>query len=179
MSKNVVLLNFSGRKIGNCGKICDFVADFYNRTNVCLLSVNLESCGKCNYECLNPSTICPNLNEEYLQLMDRIMGADLIYYVIPNFCGYPCANYFAFNERSVGYFHMDRAKMGNFMNAAKRFIIVSNTEGFEKALSLQTKDEPIIQYMKSGKYKKRSTAGDIMDCQEAIDDLTAFLKQHG
>lgn len=179
MSKNVVILNFSGRKIGNCGRICDFLTDFYNRTNVCSLFVNVGCCGNCNYECLNTNAICPNLDKEYLQIMDGIMDADLVYYVIPNFCGYPCANYFAFNERSVGYFNMDRVKMENYMKIPKRFIIVSNTEGFEEVLMQQTIDEPIVQYMKSSKYNKRSTAGDIMECQEAKDDLTAFLKQHG
>ena len=32
-------------------------------------------------------------------------------------------------------------------------------------------------YLKTGKYKKRSTAGDILDSQEAVADLTAFLEK--
>ena len=66
--------------------------------------------------------------------------------IIPNYCGYPCANYFAYNERSVGYFNLDKVLMDKYMNAKKRFIVVSNTEGtnIENALTQQSA-EPKIQ----------------------------------
>jgi len=100
-----------------------------------------------------------------------------VYYVIPNYCGYPCGNYFAFNERSVGYFNMNRELMNHYMSVPNRFIIISNTEddNFVNAMRQQTEDTPNILYMQSRKYGKRSTAGDLLDSEAARADLDAYL----
>jgi hypothetical protein len=138
----------------------------------------MEPCHDCNYECLTPGVVCPNVTDHQKEIMDAVCGADLVYYVVPNFCGYPCANYFSFNERTVGYFNMDRELSGKFMAVPKRFIVVSNTEGdnFVNPLKQQTKEAPQILYLKTSKYRKRSTAGDILDSEEAQQDLKAFLE---
>ena len=111
--------------------------------------------------------------------MDAICSADLVYYIVPNYCGYPCANYFVFNERSVGYFNMDRALMQKYMAVTKRFVVISNTEGpnFANALKQQVAGEPEILYLKTSKYSKRSTAGDLTESEEAQADLLEFLKK--
>ena len=44
-------------------------------------------------------------------MMDVIRSSDLVYYVVPNFCGMLNAVYYSFNECSVGYFNTDRAAM--------------------------------------------------------------------
>ena len=129
-----------------------------------------------------------SLNEEERGLyggegcqMIRIMEAspvnsDLVYFIVPNYCGYPCANYFAFNERSVGYFNMDPLRMDRYMSVTKRFIIVSNSEDhFAEAMQQQTNEIPDILYLRSSKYGKQSIAGDIMDSDEAKAVLEAFL----
>ena len=79
----------------------------------------------------------------------------------------------------AGFFNGDRALTQKYMSIEKKFIVVSNTEGdnFRNALQQQTSAEPEILYLKTGKYKKRSTAGDILDSQEAVSDLTAFLEK--
>jgi hypothetical protein len=120
---------------------------------------------------------CPNLTGEQTEMMDAIRCSDLVYYVIPNFCGIPNSIYYAFNERSVGYFNMDRAAMGEYMAVKKRFIIVSNTESaaFVEAMRQQTKAEPEILYLKTSRYKKKSIAGDMMESEEARADLQNFL----
>ena len=63
----------------------------------------------------------------------------LVYFNVQNYCGNPCSDYFAFIERSVGYFHMDQQKQALCSSVHKRFIIVSNTEGVEIANQQQTK----------------------------------------
>ena len=70
---------------------------------------------------------------------------------------------------------MDREKMNQYMAVKKRFIIVSNTEGFEKAMQQQVAEAPVCLYLKSSKYTKQSIAGDIMESEEARNDLVAFL----
>ena len=183
MGKSIVLIRFSSRLHGNCSSISSYIANYYNADNVTEYTVNthiLQPCNDCDYECLQPGKHCPNLNEKQTQIMDSICSADLVYFIVPNYCGYPSANYFAFNERSVGYYHMDRALMQKYMAVSKRFIIVSNTEGqnFTNAASQQTSGEPEILYLKTSKYQKRSIAGDILDSEDAKQDLYAFLERY-
>ena len=178
MGKKVGILTFSTRNNGNCANVGKFISN-YHRENVQTFIIgaeNVSPCGNCDYECLTPGAVCPKVDAQYNGLMDAICQCDLVYFVVPNFCGYPCASYFAFNERTVGYFQMDRGRMKHYMDIPKKFVIVSNTEGFEAVMRQQTSGDPKFLYLKSGKYKKRSTAGDILESEEARNDLEAFLK---
>ena len=122
-----------------------------------------------------PGMLCPQINHEQSQIMDKICNSNLVYFIIPNYCGLPSANYFAFNERSVGYFNLDREKTNLYKRIKKRFITVSNTEGFDQYMQYQVNNAPDILYLKSGKYGKQSIAGDILDSEDARADLDAFL----
>ena len=179
MSKKVVIIQFSSRQKGNCNAISKVINEFYQKDDVRACAVDacsMPACSNCDYECLTPKKTCPNLTQEQIQLYTDVCNADITYMIVPNYCGYPCASYFAYNERSVGYFNLDRALMSQYMSAKKRFIVVSNTEGlnFENALKQQS-TEPKILYLKTVRYGKRSTAGDLMDSEDAKDDLIAFL----
>lgn len=183
MDKKVTIIRFSPRNTGNCEKIANYIADFYNRTNVYeywISAENCEPCSGCNYECLNPTTTgCPTKSEYFTEVMDQALASDLIYFIVPNFCGYPNANYFAFNERLVGYFGTNRSARAQYMEIEKKFIIVSNTEGvnFSNAMQQQSTVEPKMLYLKSSKYHKRSTAGDILESEDAQQDLRKFLME--
>ncbi len=87
--------------------------------------------------------------------MQAVMSSDVTYMIVPNYCGFPCANYLAFYERSV---------------------LLSNTETevFNQAMRQQVSGDPDVLYPKSGKYGKRSTAGDILDSEAARTDLQTF-----
>jgi len=61
--------------------------------------------------------------------MDSICKSQTVYFVIPNYQDYPCANFFIFQERMQGYFHKYPMQREPFRNATKRFIIVNNTSG--------------------------------------------------
>ena len=181
MANNILLIQFSSRRSGNCSAVNAFISNYYNNEEVQTFTVDentVQACNSCDYECLQPGKTCPNLNDKQQNIMDAICSADLVYYIVPNYCGYPCANYFVFNERSVGYFNMDRALMQKYMAVTKRFVVISNTEGpnFANALKQQVAGEPEILYLKTSKYSKRSTAGDLMESEEAQADLLEFLK---
>lgn len=104
------------------------------------------------------------------------MQADLVYYIVPNYCGFPNASYFAFNERTVGYFNSNRDAMMQYMSIQKKFIVISNTESemFYNAMQQQA-ERPNILYLKTSKYGKQSIDGDVLDAMEARADLEAFL----
>ena len=178
MMNSIVILAFSGRNEGNCANISNYLMDYHKRTNIRNYTIhNLTPCGNCNYECLKPSQTCPELSAEYTEVMDSVCSSDLVYFVVPNYCGFPCAAYFSFNEHSVGYFNMDKQIMERYLSVKKRFIIVSNTENpeFKSAMQQQTTEEPDILYLKTSKYRKQSIAGDMMDAIEAKTDLKSFL----
>lgn len=180
MLKNIVLIQFSGRKEGNCSAIADVIGKFHHDKTVqsYIIDANtMPACSNCDYECLVYGKTCPNLTQEQSQIYDAVCNSEITYMIIPNYCGYPCANYFAYNERSVGFFNMDRELMDKYMNAKKRFIILSNTESdnFVNALKQQS-DNPVIQYLKTGQYGKCSIAGNLMEAEAAKNDLIAFLK---
>lgn len=175
--KNVVILNFSGRINGNCASISNYIKDYHKNTNNYVYNISdlISPCGNCDYECLKVSELCPDLGP-IKAIMDCIMTSDLVYYIVPNFCGFPCANYFAFNERTVGYFNLDHELAERYMGISKKFIVVSNTEdiAFWKAMQQQAIDPQII-YMKTSKYSKCSVAGDMLASEIAQRDLLAFL----
>ena len=177
--KNVTILNFSSRNHGNCTHIADHIAVHNTETNVhtFVMDQRISPCNGCNYECLMPGATCPNVSQYQQEVMGAVLQSDVVYLIVPNYCGFPCANFLAFNERSVGYFNLDRGLMQRYMNVRKRFIIVSNTENevFQKAMEQQTKDTSEVLYLKTSKYGKRSTAGDLMESPEAVADLDAFL----
>lgn len=180
MNKTIVIIDFSPRNAGNCGKIADYIQCFYKRTNVRRYSIATENflpCNGCDYECLKPEKTCPNITDYQMEIMDAICTSDMVYMIVPNFCGFPNANFFAFNERSVGYFNGDQNKMNLYMSSHKKFIIVSNTESdtFINAMKQHTLEEPQILYVKSQKYLKKSIAGDILEAESAKRDLMDFL----
>lgn len=180
MAKNVAIVQFSYRKNGNCAAISEHIAAYYSAHNITRIKADnsiVQSCNQCDYECLQPRLECPHLRGQFQNMMDIMCAADLVYFIVPNYCGYPCANYFAFNERSVSYFHMNRDLLQRYMAIPKRFVAVSNTEtqNFVEAFKQQTNAEPEILYLKTSKYHKRSISGDMLESDEAKIDLDRFL----
>lgn len=180
---NISIVYFSNRENGNCKAVASYIARYHSeesRTNAHIHSIDgsiFEPCGNCDYECLKPGLVCPKLEEHQKQLMDTLCRSDQIYFVAPNYCGYPCGNYFAFNERSVGYFGTDRSKKTKYLSIPKKFILISNSQNecFLSAMRQHTTGEPDMLYLMTGKYQKRSIAGDLMTSQNAQADLKAFL----
>ena len=175
----ITILNFSGRNNGNCKAVADYISKAFTTSNICsfIIPSIFEPCNGCDYQCLKPGEVCPKLTNDQRDMMERLLESDLIYYIIPNYCGVPCANYYAFNERNVGYFNGDRSIMVKFMSLNKRFIMISNTESpaFEAVIKQQSTGEARTLYLKSSKYQVNSIAGDLMTSKTAIDDLKAFL----
>ena len=177
MSNMITILNFSPRTNGNCEQITQYIKDFHSESIVKIYHIesNVTPCSACDYECLKPGSVCPGITDYLRELMQDICASERAYYIVPNFCGYPNATFFAFNERRVALMKETRAV---YPGIEKKFIIVSNTESecFAQAMRQQVAGDPDMLYLKSGKYKKQSTAGDILTSQEAQADLKAFLE---
>lgn len=176
------MLRFSHRQAGNCAAIAahirtslpvGVVSEFVMDGEAC------KSCQGCNYQCLKGEGDCPHQSGVYYDALNAIMASDLVYFILPNYCGFPCASYFAFNERSVGFFHGDEATLESYLAVRKRFIIVSNTESqtFVDAMQQQVAEEPDIFYLKSKAYGKKSIHGDVLTSECAMVDLENFLRK--
>ena len=125
---NVLILSFSGRAGGNCDGISRVVAGQHPNSAVFRFSDRqIRPCGGCRYECFGKESACPYLEDPEFSLLDRICRSDLVYFVVPNYCDYPCAHYFIFNERSQCFFQSKPEQLETFLRVPKKFIVVSNT----------------------------------------------------
>ena len=107
---NVLVISFSGRSGGNCDSISDYIAQ-RNEPECTIFKFSeqkIHPCGGCRYECFGKEP-CPYLADPEYELLESICQSDLTYFVIPNYCDYPCANYFIFKERSQCFFREGRS----------------------------------------------------------------------
>lgn len=68
--------------------------------------------------------------------------------------------------------------MSAYEKAAKKFIVVSNTEQelFHKILSNQVEGTPDILFLRAKDFKKSSIAGDLLSSDEARNRITKYLE---
>lgn len=100
-------------------------------------------------------------------------------FVIPNYCDYPCANYFIFNERSQCFFQGKPERLDAFLRVRKKFIVVSNTnqENFRQILSQNVDGEPEILFLSAKKYGRNSVCGDLMTSAAAAAEIDQFVRR--
>ncbi len=175
----ITIINFSGRANGNCSSIANIITrkfekECVERFNFC--DVNVSPCGKCDYECFKEDKPCDF--DDVNRMFDSVMCADLAFFIMPNYCDYPPANYFAFNERSCGYFLKDEKLLDKYLAVKKKFIVVSNTvsENFEKAFSYQVEEgaKPDMLILDAKKFNSASIDGNMSEnasAQKLVEDF--------
>ncbi len=184
MENSVFIVQFSSRKDGNCYKIASKLEAIYKGSadvHVFRFSEHsIRPCGNCRYECLNREK-CPHGEDSENGLLEGICGSDLTVFIIPNYCDYPCANFFIFNERSNGWFQGHPQRLERYLNVPKGFIIVSGSSSANFREILQqhcsTEPEPLVLCTKA--YGKHSMDANLMDspqAREALDRYAANLQ---
>ena len=139
----------------------------------------IHACGGCNYECFKKRESCAYIDDMECRLLEAITQSDMAYFIMPNYCDFPCANYFIFNERSQCYFQNRPEMLNAYLHVPKRCIVVSNTneDNFVKALAYQAENSPDILFLSAKKYGKKSTNGDLLTAEKAVSDITEFVKR--
>ena len=175
---SICVISFSSRRNGNCAKISEFICKQLGdvkRFDFCDFEVH--PCGGCDYECFEERDKCPWIGDVECELLDAIVNSSLTYFVLPNYCDYPCANFFIFNERSQCYFQKNESLLDAYLRVPKKTVVVSNTneENFKAALGYHSCDEPQVLFLSAKKYGKRSIDGDIMDSEQAAEELRKFI----
>lgn len=174
---SVCIVSFSSRKNGNCGQIAAHLQSLYGDAKLYdFADFSIHPCGDCVYECFSRSGRCPFMEDREYELYEAILGSAQTYYIIPNYCDYPCANFFIFNERSQCFFQGHPKRVEAYCRIPKKFIVVSNTneQNFRDILAYHVEDEPDILFLHARKYGKVSIAGDLMTSGEAVAQLEAF-----
>ena len=175
----ICILSFSARTHGNCAQIGKLIqslsedAVFHDFS-----SFALHGCGGCDYQCFSEEGACPYLDDMEARLLEDITHSDLTYFVIPNYCDYPCSNYFIFNERSLCCFQRRPDLLDRYEKVPKRAIVVSNTEeeNFRKALSYQSYGGVETLFLSAKQFGKTSIRGDLLTEERAVQAITDFVK---
>lgn len=124
----------------------------------------VHACGRCTSECFAARMNCPYFEDEEYEILEAIIHSEMVYFVLPNYCDYPCANYFIFSERGQCFFHGRPDLPEVYLNIPKRSIVISSTnqEHFIQALTYQSNKEPEILFLSAKEYGKTSISGDLL-----------------
>lgn len=174
----VCVISFSGRKNGNCGAIGKMLHESYRDSVFYDFSeFAIAPCGGCRLECFKDREACPYRKDKVYTIYDSILHSDITYFIVPNYCDYPNALFFAFNERSQCYFQGHEELLEEYLQKEKKFIVISNTnrENFERAF-LYHSETPDILFLSAKRYKKISIDGDLTESPEAVADILKFRK---
>lgn len=180
MTKQIVILSFSGRKGGNCEQIAEFIAK-YSENSVNLYRMHeqtIRMCGDCAYECFVPGKECPHMADDERALLEQICNSDEAYFLVPNYCGGPPAMLYAFNERSVSYFAGHPERLERYMNVPKRFIVISSNqpETFRNAFLQHDRGEQKILWLSARAHGLRSMGTELLEVEEVQKQILEFIK---
>ena len=180
--RKAVIISFSGRKNGNCRHIAEIIKKHKEETEntsiAAFSELHVSPCGECDYECFR-DTNCPHHDDGLYELYELVCSCDIVYYVVPNYCDYPCSDFFVFNERSQCYFQKHPEGYPSYFKIRKKFIVISNTniENFKKAFSIQVEEgtEPEILFLQAKSFGKVSLDGDLMTSVQARKQVIDFI----
>ncbi len=179
MENQIFIVSFSGKYGGNCDKIADFIANQLKKPKCFLFSGRqIQPCGQCDYICFRQPDQCPHFMDPEYALLEQICQSRQVYFVVPNYCDYPCANFFIFNERSQIFFQGRPDRLERYLQIPKKFIVISgsNQSHFTEVFSYHVTHQPEILFLSAKEFGKRSIDGDILDSKEARNRILQFLE---
>lgn len=177
------VISFSGRAGGNCGSIArelqrqwELLGDEAAVYDFSVLSIT--PCGRCGCECFQARENCPYFDDPEAALCGAVAASDLACFIVPNYCDYPCANFFIFNERSQCYFQQRPELLERYLAVRKKFFVVSNTgrDNFTAAFRYHVPEgaEPDVLFLSAKQFHKVSIHGDLMGSPEAREAVLRF-----
>lgn len=179
MNTRVLIISFSGRNKGNSQQIAELIkANLNADADVFLFSENvIHPCGGCRYQCFDDNRMCPHIEDAEYGLLEQISLCDQVYFIVPNYCDYPCANFFIFNERSQVFFQGYPERLSAYEAIPKKFIVISNSEStnFDTAFAYHCAGKPNILYLHAKQYGRSSIAGDLMKSDLARQAVLDFI----
>lgn len=181
----ICVISFSGRTGGNCGSIAQALRRQWGDevTVYDFSALSVTPCGHCGCECFQSRERCPYFGDSEFAICDAVTNSELACFIVPNYCDYPCANFFAFNERSQCYFQNHPELLEQYLAVRKKFIVVSNTgrDNFTAAFRYHVLEEtePDVLFLSPRQFHKVSIHGDLMDSREAREAVGRFAASVG
>ena len=179
----ITIISFSGRPNGNSVQVAKVISECFPKEETQIIDfsqMSVEPCNHCNCDCFLEGGECP-VQDDVVDIYEKIATSDQVYFVLANYCGYPNAKYFAFNERSTSFFKRNRELLGKYLEIPKKFIVItnSNMEKFTELMQYQVakNTEPKMLFLSSGKFKVSSFAGNLMEVPEAKELVEKFVKE--
>lgn len=175
---SICIVSFSARKNGNCEKIGRFVQTLLpDAKRYSFSDFEIHPCGGCNCECFERRDLCPWMRDREFELLDAITHSEQTWFILPNYSGYPCANFFIFNERSLCYFQGRENLLEAYERVPKRAIIVSNTDAgqIREALRYHADNDMPTLILSASAYGRKSISGDLMTSEAAVADVKRFV----
>ncbi len=175
---SICVISFSSRKGGNCEKISELICSLLpDTTKYSFCDFEIHPCGNCNYECFSKNSSCPFYNDMEYELLDAVSNSSQSLFILPNYCDYPCANFFIFNERSQCYFQHRADLLDKYEIVPKKAIVISNTneENFKIALNYHCEGKLPALFLSAKKYGRKSIAGDLITSKEAVLEIKKFI----
>lgn len=175
---SVCIISFSSRKNGNCSQISEFIGTLFSDAKLYdFVNFTINACGDCSYQCFNCGSNCPFFSDKECEILEAITNSTATYFIVPNYCDFPCSNFFIFNERSLCFFQNNEKLLTAYLQVPKKFIVVSNTDlkNFKTAFAYHTNDEPEILCLSAKKYGKISIDGNLLTSKRVVEDLRKFV----
>ena len=107
-------ISFSARSNGNSENIVKYMMND-NDTFISFKDLFINSCNKCNYECMKVNK-CKYRYDDIYNLLDVSISYNKIVFVVPMYCGNPSSLYFTLMERMQDYFNNNGANYPLFVN---------------------------------------------------------------
>ncbi len=181
MEKMEIIVSFSSKTGGNCEQISEYIREVCGSPTKIFRFTDfiIHPCGGCGYECFADNRRCPYINDPEYRIIEEICNSSKTFFVLPNYCNYPCAHFFIFNERSQCFFQRHPERLERYLDIPKQFVVVSNTgkETFVEALTQHTNKKPDILFLSARHYGKVSIEGTILQSDDAKADLYRFVKK--
>jgi len=179
----ITVISFSGRPNGNSVGVARVIKECHGEKEVQIVDfseVAVEPCNHCNCDCFLPDGECP-VKDDVVSTYEKIIRSEEVYFILANYCGYPNAKYFAFNERSSSFFRRNRELLAQYLAVPKKFIVISNSnmEKFTELMQYQISEgtEPQMLFLSSREFKVSSFAGNLMEVPEARQKVEKFVKE--
>lgn len=172
-----LLISFSGREMGNCDQIADYVAREDDKI-VYFRDLNARACGNCDYECFTDA--CKYRGDDVYGLYESMLQYEQVVLLVPMYCGNPASMYFVFNERSQDFFMHNEMQ---YEKIAQRLYIVGvygdagKVPDFQPAFEKWFEETPYtgrvlgIERHRNGMHLKQS----LIEMREIRDKISAFL----
>jgi multimeric flavodoxin WrbA len=184
----ISIISFSGRvQKGNCYEISLYLKkklmNEFTDVHIFFLSEsNIHNCSHCEYECFSEAGNCPYDLDDIKKIYNQIQKSDMSFFVIPIFSGFPCSNFFIFNERSQCFFSSNR-QYDEYLKIPQKYIIIGNT-GFSNAKNIICydsikKDNLNQNFLNicSKEVDEKSIKGNLIEYKSISDKIDIWLKQ--